>query len=451
MSTAPFNSTQTQTQTQQAPRIQPMRHMEEAWKLVKQSGLSLVSKKGGEDTTSNYAVGLLHELLPFGDTELNAIISTMRDVDQITDIISENLEDMVVSDGHIKIAKNFDSIRKDSQRIYKQIESGNISSFANMRDSWMKATRGDIPSRFRKIREEADKVNKASDETLTRLNAMTKGYEQARLGLQGAVMLAEGIMKRAHAALEVEQSKLNGVLQELEGMQMDNPLYNQRILARDAQTNVTLAAKNRFQIAEDLYTEMTTGYHSGDVVMMKVRQMNDALKRVHQKSVAFINNNKITLTSLNISHSVMRQMHNATQAMKLMKEGINENLQTIGTLGNKTMLEAVREGNSATINAESIRQLIENIMTHQEESAQLEAEIRAQTAENTRLTREYAENARTRMANLTAKLAANSVTLEKVDSETLAKQLIAETEPTPPTSRLISENAEQPSKSHSIE
>ena len=60
---------------------------------------------------------------------------------------------MDIGERYEEITNAFNSIREDAKSMVEQIEDGRIDTFERISNVWMKVTRGDIASRFDKIKE----------------------------------------------------------------------------------------------------------------------------------------------------------------------------------------------------------------------------------------------------------------------------------------------------------
>ena len=93
--------------------------------------------------------------------------------------------------------------------------------------------------------------------------------------------------------------------------------------------------------------------------MARLMQTTSAKERVYQQSVSFFSTNESVLTALSASFTGMHGLHESTQTLNKMKEGINQSLETLSEIGGKIQEEALKAGYGPTIRAESVKKLVE--------------------------------------------------------------------------------------------
>ena len=83
-----------------------------------------------------------------------------------------------------------------------------------------------------------------------------------------------------------------------------------------------------------------------------------------------------------------------------MKEGVNKSLETLAEVGGKVQEEALKAGYGPTLKAESVKKLIDSVVSFQEKSITLIAEMRQQSTRNEEEIRQAVEDGKRRMAEL---------------------------------------------------
>lgn len=394
----PSTRTATKTDTDRfVPR--PLGRIDKALTIVRSAGVPIPSKENGSVALS----GLVKDLMPFGDADVTAIVRTLNEIQVFNEIVRGQLDQASVGDRYVQIAKDFTSIREDSKRMLEQIEDGKLSLAERLQNSWMTWTRGSINKRFDRIRASAMDIHRASEDTIARMRAILEGYAEARLGLQEARILADEIRKKARAALESAQSSLTLATESLTALNeggADPAEVNQAELARDLAMRDVQEGERRFQIAEDLYNNLSIAYNAGDAIMVRVRQTADVQERVWSQSVTFFGTNETVLTALSASFTQLKSLHESTQGHKALKDGVNEALKDLASTGTTIMETGLREGYGPTISAESVKALIDSIVAFQERSYAIKDEMRQMATENERAIHEVTESGRQRLAKL---------------------------------------------------
>jgi hypothetical protein len=98
-------------------------------------------------------VMLLEKLTEIDEAKVIAIARTLSQASVFNDIVREQVSEMRVGSRYQKITESFNSIRDDAKRMVGQVEDGEVDTFERISNIWMKATRGDIASRFDKIKQ----------------------------------------------------------------------------------------------------------------------------------------------------------------------------------------------------------------------------------------------------------------------------------------------------------
>lgn len=395
-------STQVTTKTEGERFVpRPLGKIDKALSIVRSAGIPIPSRKNAGVALT----GLVKDLLPYGETEVTAIVRTLNEIQVFNEIVRGQLDETSVGERYEQIAKDFTSIREDAKRMLEQIEDGNLSLSERLQNSWMSLTRGSINSRFERIRASATDIHRASENTIARMRAILEGYGEARIGLQEARILADEIRKKAREALEEGQTELTQAtanLSKLNEAGAEAGEINQAELARDVAMRHAQEAERRYQIAEDLYNNLSIAYNAGDAIMVRVRQTSDVQERVWSQSVTFFGTNETVLTALSASFTQLKSLHESTQGHKALRDGVNEALKDLASTGTSIMEEGLREGYGPTVSAESVKALVESIVSFQERSFAIKGEMRQLAAENERTIHEVTEGGRKRLAQLLA-------------------------------------------------
>ncbi|MBT0178063.1 cell surface protein, partial [Listeria seeligeri] len=110
-------------------------------------------------------------------------------------VMRDEISSAKVSDRYTEIVRAFDSIRDDASTMVEQVRDGKIDMGERLQNLWMKVTRGDIPSRFEKIRRTFLEVNRDSAEQLQRESRVLEMYGDFRLSIKDAEIQAHELLK----------------------------------------------------------------------------------------------------------------------------------------------------------------------------------------------------------------------------------------------------------------
>jgi hypothetical protein len=83
-----------------------------------------------------------------------------------------------------------------------------------------------------------------------------------------------------------------------------------------------------------------------------------------------------------------------------MKQGVNKSLEDLAEVGGKVQEAALRVGYGPTVAAASVQKLIDSVVTYQEKSIEIIAEMREAATRNSDEIRRATEDAKSRMAKL---------------------------------------------------
>jgi uncharacterized protein YaaN involved in tellurite resistance len=95
-------------------------------------------------------------------------------------------------------------------------------------------------------------------------------------------------------------------------------------------------------------------------------------------------------------------LHESTKTLDAMKEGMSKSLETLSEIGDKVQEAAIRSGYGPTVRADAVKKLVESVVTFQERSQEIIAEMRKLSTQNSAEIREAVEDGKRRLARLTA-------------------------------------------------
>ena len=148
--------------------------------------------------------------------------------------------------------------------------------------------------------------------------------------------------------------------------------------------------------------------------MARLMQTTNAKERVYAQSVSFFSTNELVLTALKASFTGLFGLHEATETLEAMKEGISKSLETLSEVGDKVQEEALRAGYGPTVKAQSVKKLVDAVVNFQEKSQDIIAEMRAASTRNSQEIRDAVEDGKRRLSKLAAE--GNALLLEGCNS-----------------------------------
>ena len=346
-------------------------------------------------------VSLLERISHLDEERVVAITRTLAQATVFNDVVRRQVEAMDVGTRFERIANDFDSVRRDARAMVEQIEDGKLSTRERLANMWMKVTRGDIADRFERIKSTYLEVSAATQDQLRRESTVLEAYKDFRTALKQAEVLAHEVLDKARAELDAAKGEVEAAMAEVDAYTADDAAQRARLeLARDQRVRELQNAERRYQIAKDLADNLTIGYNTSEVVMARLMQSHTAKERVNAQAVTFFGTNETVLTALTASFTGISGLHESTRTLDAMKEGVDRSLETLSEIGAQVQEEAIRAGYGPTIQAESVKQLVESVVSFQERSREIVAEMRELSTTNAEEIRQAVEDGKRRLAKL---------------------------------------------------
>jgi hypothetical protein len=158
----------------------------------------------------------------------------------------------------------------------------------------------------------------------------------------------------------------------------------------------------RYQIAKDLSDNLTIGYNTSEVIMARLMQTTNAKERIYAQAVSFFSTNDTVLTALKASFTGMFGLHESTETVNAMKEGVSKSIEVLAEIGDKVQEAAVRAGYGPTIRADAVKKLVDSVVNFQEKSQVIIEEMRKLATQNSTEIRDAVEDGKKRLAQLVA-------------------------------------------------
>jgi hypothetical protein len=284
-----------------------------------------------------------------------------------------------------------------------QISDGKVSVWERATNSWMKLTRGDVADRFDKIRGIYLSVTKETKNQIEREAAILEAYRDFRGALKQAEVMALEVLKKAEWKLDEAKKKLNEASTAVSGFAGTEPAERAKLeLIRDEVLRQTQDEDKRYQISKDLSDNLTIGYNTSEVIMARLMQTTSAKERIYAQAVSFFSTNDTVLTALKASFTGMFGLHESTETVNAMKEGISKSIEVLSEIGDKVQEAAVRAGYGPTIRADAVKKLVDSVVNFQEKSQIIIEEMRKLATQNSAEIRDAVEDGKKRLASLVA-------------------------------------------------
>ena len=373
----------------------PMKYLDKALNALRDLGLV------PETTEEAPVIALINQITALDEERVVAIARTLSQASLFNEVVREQITSMKIGERYEDITNSFNTIREDAKEMVEQIEDGKINTWERLQNTWMKVTRGDIPHRFDKIKKVYLEVADDSRDQIEREHLILSSYQDFRGALKESEVLAFEVLEKAKGHLDEAKNSLQGAVKEVEAYTGNDPAERARLeLARDESIREVQNEERRYQISKDLSDNLTVSYNTSEVVMARLLQTTTAKERVYQQSISFFGTNETVLTALSASFTGIHGLHESTQTLNAMKEGVSKSLEDLGELGGKVQEEALRAGYGPTIRADAVKRLVESVVNYQQRSREIIEEMRKLSTANAREIHDAVEDGKQRLARL---------------------------------------------------
>ena len=142
---------------------QPLNYLDKALNGLRDLNLVPEQTMGEEPVIS-----LISQISAIDEDKTLAIARTLDQASLFNEVVREQVSSMELGERYEEITNAFNSIRDDAKSMVEQVSDGKIDTFERVGNIWMKATRGDIPERFEKIKKVYLDVAKSSQDQIER-------------------------------------------------------------------------------------------------------------------------------------------------------------------------------------------------------------------------------------------------------------------------------------------
>jgi hypothetical protein len=375
----------------------PMQYLDKAMNALHDMGLAPTD----DDAQQAPIMALLNLISDLDQERVAAIARTLDKASLFNDVVREQVQAMEIGERYEEITNSFNSIRDDAKKMVEQIEDGRLDSFERISNVWMKVTRGDIASRFQNIKDTYLDVTSSSNDQIQRENKILEAYQDFRAALKESEVLALEVLKTAESNLESARQALAQAMQTVEAYAGQDVAERARLeMARDEKVRALQNEDRRYQVSKDLSDNLTVGYNTSEVIMARLMQTTTAKERVYAQAVTFFGTNEVVLTALTASFTGLFGLHEGTQTIEAMKEGVSRSLEDLADIGGKVQDAAIKAGYGPTIRAESVKKLVDSVVNWQTRSHEIIAEMRQLATQNAKEIRDAVEQGKRQLARL---------------------------------------------------
>src|SRR3974390_1239357 len=344
---------------------------------------------------------LLDKITDLDKDRVAVIARTLSQTEVFNEVVRDQTQAMDIGERYEDIAKAFNSIRDDAKAMVDELADGKIDIFERVANIWMKLTRGDIATRFDQIRATYLDVTKSTKDQIEREGKILDAYQDFRGALKQAEVLAFEVLKEANGKLDAAKGALAKVADTLSQYKGEDPAERAKLeLARDEKLRGVQDEDKRYQIAKDLSDNLTIGYNTSEVIMARLHQTTSAKERVYAQAVSFFSTNHSVLTALKASFTGLVGLHESTQTLETMKEGVSRSIEVLSELGDKVQEAALRAGYGPTIRSDAVVKLVDSITNFQEKTFGIVQEMRKLSTQNAQEIQTAVEGGRKRVEKL---------------------------------------------------
>lgn len=375
----------------------PLQYLDKAMGAIKQLGI------WPEQSAEQPITGLLNEITGLDENKVILIGRTLTQASAFNEVVRSQVAAMNVGERYEDITNGFNSIRDDAKGLVDQLDDGKLDLMERVSNVWMKVSRGDIATRFDKIRDIYLDVSKETKNQVDREHTILEAYRDFRGALKQAEVMALELLDIATKKLDEKKTILSGASDALAKFTEGTPADRAKLeMDRDEKLRDLQNEERRYQIAKDLSDNLTISYSTSEVVMARLMQTTQAKERVYQQAISFFSTNETVFTALSASFTGLFGLHESTQTLNAMKEGMSKSLETLSEIGDRVGEEAIKAGYGPTIRSDAVKKLVDSVVTFQEKSRVIINEMRVSATKNSAEIRDAVEDGKRRLAQLAA-------------------------------------------------
>lgn len=371
-----MSATQTAVNSLSNVVSQPMKYLDKALMTVRNLGISVEP----EDAP---VLSLVARLEVIDSDAAMSVARVLQQSSMFNAIVRDHIDGMSLSDRYEDIAKNFDSIRKDSRRMLDSISDGKYTLREKIHQIIMRVSRGTIPARYQRIRETYLDVAKDSKAQIEKERAILEAYADYRLAMKSGEVVAHQLLEKADVFHETAKKALadaNAEVTSLAGA-TGSAIANAEMKRDEALREMNKADKV-YQLAKDIAENIKVSYATGEVVMFRLQQTTDIKDRVYQRSVTFFATNETVFTGLNAATTSAHGLHESTKVLTAMENGMNAGIEDLADIGGDILRNGVKAGYGPGLRSSSVKKLVDSVVEYQADLQALTNEMRRESTQN---------------------------------------------------------------------
>ncbi len=351
-------------------------------------------------------IAVISQIAELAPDDAAAIARTLQQASAFNDMVRNEIGQMNIANRYETIAQDFNSIRDDAKNMVGYVDDGRVDWKEKAQMVWMRVTRGSIPDRFEKIRGTYLDVAKDCKEQIDRERTILFAYQEFRVAMKECEVASQRLLKTATDKLDAAKGVLQAAQAAVDaGDRTQGEAYAKLELTRDQAMRGLQDEDRRYQVAKDLADNIKASYAAGEVVMARLLQTTAIKERVYQQAVTFFSTNETVFTALSAAFTSLQGLHEGTQTLNAMKDGVNKGLESIADLGTNIQMEGLKAGYGPGLAVDSVRKLVDSVVDFQMRSFETIAEMRALSTKNASEIAETVEAGKKRLNDLVVRQA----------------------------------------------
>lgn len=346
-------------------------------------------------------VAAISQISDLSPDDATAIARTLQQASAFNAMVRSEIGQMTIANRYEAIAGDFNSIRDDAKNMVGYVDDGRVDWKEKASMIWMRVSRGSIPDRFDDIRKTYLTVAKDCKEQIEREKNILFAYQEFRFALKESEVASHRLLQAATGHLDEKKVALESAQKAVDtGDRAKGEQYASLELARDRAMRDLQDEDRRYQVAKDLADNIKASYAAGEVVMARLLQTTAIKERVYQQAVTFFSTNETVFTALSAAFTSLQGLHEGTQTLNAMKEGVNKGMESIADLGTQIQIEGLKAGYGPGLAVDSVRKLVDSVADFQMRSYDTIKEMRELSTRNAAEITEAVETGKKRLNNL---------------------------------------------------
>jgi hypothetical protein len=351
-------------------------------------------------------VGILDEVVSVDEAKVIAVANTIKYMGSFNELVRDKVSEVKVADRYAKINDMFTSIRDDSKNLIRQLEDGKIDTKEKLENFWMNLTRGSTHDRFEKIKDIYGDVSVDAKKQIDTEKEILSAYMDFRFALKGTEIIAYELLNTQTANLEKSKTEFGKLTSDVEAYKGEDLSEKSKLQLKRDEAKREFEKQDRFyQLFKDVAENISNSYNVGEAVAAKLKQTTDLKDQVYRSSVAFFTTNESVLTMLDATYTAQRGLHEETQTLETLKDGMNKSLEDIADFGGKIEENALKAAYGSKYNVSSVQKLVDAITSYQENSVKLIEQYRTESTQNTKDITQIVDAGKKKVSDITTRYA----------------------------------------------